>query len=618
MALLGYSKDFNFETISESLLYRIFGHLSTELIRKQLELQLENIFNSPLDIIMIAGRDGIIKKVNPAVKQILEYETKEIENLPFSNFIHPEDLAASFYEAEKMLSGSIIPNFENRIITKNGNIKWIVWSFIPSIEDNLVYGMGKDVTEKKNLEALLTRANKLSKIGSWDLNLIESSIYLSDICKNIIELPSDINPTVKNGVVKFKEGEQKKIIQQKIDDCIQTGRGWDEEILIETFNGNLKWVRSIGEGEFLNGKCIRVYGSIQDIHERKKAEQEIISNNERFNLVAKATNDLIWEWDIIFNKRYRLGAPFFERLGYTSEEIKNLNNWIEYIHPEDVDRVENKRNHIFENTKETYWEDQYRFKKADGTYAYVYDRGYIVRLSNNKVLKLIGSTQNISKLKQKENELEELNEKLIKKANEVLQSEKRYSELFHLSPLPMWVYDLETLRFLEVNKAAVDHYGYTENEFLSMTLREIRPKEEIHYLEKQIEITKNKNKDYVTGTYKHQKKSGEIINVEVQSNYISFQGKNARLVLINDITERLEYINKVESKNQELQQIAWLQSHVMRAPVAKILGIIQIAQSINLNEEEKKTLQNDLLTSIKELDTVIHDIANKTHHARLK
>lgn len=73
----------------------------------------------------------------------------------------------------------------------------------------------------------------------------------------------------------------------------------------------------------------------------------------------------------------------------------------------------------------------------------MYDRGYIVRTSNGKVLKLIESTQDISKLKQNEIELSE--------------AKKRYSELFHLSPLPMWVYDIETLEFLDVNEAAEKH-----------------------------------------------------------------------------------------------------------------------------------------------------------------
>ena len=616
---LGLTKDKSKQAIPENTFHQLGVHLAAEIIRKQLELQLFNIFNSPLDIILIAGLDGVIKKVNPAVTEILDFEPSEIENLPFNHFIHPEDQHRSFKEAEKMLKGVVIPYFENRLITKKGNVKWIAWTFTPSKEDNLVYGMGKDITEKKELETRLTKSNELSKIGSWELNLIDNRIYLSDRTKEIIEVPLDFNPIVENGVVKFKEGNQRKIIQQRIEKCINEGTAWDEEILIETVKGNWKWVRSIGEGEFLNNKCIKVYGSIQDINDRKRVEQEIIASNERFNLVSKATNDLIWEWDVVSGETFRIGSPFFNNLGYSADLLnQNVIDWQKLIHPDDFERVEMKRKHIFENTQETYWEDQYRLKKADGNFAFVYDRGFIVRLSNGKAIKLIGSTQNISRLKQTEIELSELNNQLIKKSAEISASEKRYSELFHLSPLPMWVYDINSLQFLEVNKAAINHYGYTEEEFLRMTIKDIRPKEDIPYLESQLKETRKTSTEYFSGTYRHLKKNGQIIIVEVQSNYISYSGKNARVILITDITERLEYISTIENKNQELQQIAWLQSHVIRAPVAKIMGIIHILDRVDLTAEDKQILQHDLKLSAEELDKVIHDIAQKTHNARLK
>ncbi|OYZ02098.1 MAG: histidine kinase [Sphingobacteriia bacterium 28-36-52] len=206
----------------------------------------------------------------------------------------------------------------------------------------------------------------------------------------------------------------------------------------------------------------------------------------------------------------------------------------------------------------------------------------------------------------------------LKKNNELTESEKRYSELFHLSPLPMWVYDIDSLEFLDVNEAAQRHYGFTEEEFLSMTLRDIRPKEDLPYFHAQLDLARKHAHEYMSGVFRHIKKNGEIINVDIQSNFISYKGRNARVILVNDITERLEYISAIETKNKELQHIAWLQSHVIRAPVAKIMGIVHLLQQLNLSEEEKDGLFIDLVSCAKELDTVIHDIANKTHAARLK
>lgn len=431
---LGNSKKYQPKSVSKNLFENLSQKLAAEIIRKQLEIQLNNIFNSSLDLIIIAGLDGFVKKANPAAKQILEYDAEEIINLPFTQFLHPDDEAITRLEAEKLAKGEIIPYFENRLITKNGNVKWIAWTFTPSKEDNLIYGMGKDITEKKNLEDILTKSNKLARIGSWEININKGTVFWSDITKEIREVDPDFVPTLESGISKFKEGFHRNTIQKRVEDCISNGTPWDEELLIETFKGNWKWVRSIGEGEFLNGKCIRVYGSFQDINDKKKTQQDIIESNERFSLVAKATNDLIWDWDIITGETLRLGKSFFENLGYSKNYTKsNKILWLDFIHPEDLDRVELNRNAIFEDPSKNYWEDQYRCKRADGSYAYVYDRGYIVRTSNGIAIKMIGSTQDISKLKQNEIELAQLNEQLIMQAKDLALSNKELENFAYVA-----------------------------------------------------------------------------------------------------------------------------------------------------------------------------------------
>ena len=182
----------------------------------------------------------------------------------------------------------------------------------------------------------------------------------------------------------------------------------------------------------------------------------------------------------------------------------------------------------------------------------------------------------------------------------------------------MWVYDIDTLEFLDVNEATQKHYGYTEAEFKQMTLKVIRPAQDMPAFEEQLKIARAYPKDFLSGIFRHLKKNGEIIDVDVQSNYIQYKGRNARVILVNDITDRLEYISAIETKNKELQNIAWLQSHVMRAPVAKIMGIVHLLQRLNLDEVEKSILLNDLNACASEIDQVIHNIAKKTHEARLK
>jgi len=191
------------------------------------------------------------------------------------------------------------------------------------------------------------------------------------------------------------------------------------------------------------------------------------------------------------------------------------------------------------------------------------------------------------------------------------ESETQYSELFHLSPQPMWVFDLKTLMFLNVNNAAIEQYGYSQEEFLLMNIAEIRPEEEIEKLATAIADSTD-GRLYHQGIFTHKKRSGEIIQVDIQVNSIQFQGREARLVLANDVTERLSYIQAIETQNQKLREISWIQSHMVRAPLARILGLVQIITEMKSAPDEQAELLGYLQHSSNELDSVIKQITEKT------
>ena len=190
------------------------------------------------------------------------------------------------------------------------------------------------------------------------------------------------------------------------------------------------------------------------------------------------------------------------------------------------------------------------------------------------------------------------------------ESEKQYSELFHLSPQPMFVFELETLKFLDVNEAFIKHYGYTREEFFMMNLRDIRPPEEIPSFETGLlnDSKDQKNDNY--GIFKHLKKNGEIIQVDIKSNFINYKGKNAKVTIATDVTERLDYIKAIEAQNEKLKEISWIQSHIIRAPLARIMGLVQIFKEMEVDSEEKKQVLDYLLLSSNELDAVIMNITD--------
>lgn len=226
-------------------------------------------------------------------------------------------------------------------------------------------------------------------------------------------------------------------------------------------------------------------------------------------------------------------------------------------------------------------------------------------------------------------ELEKLNEKLSNQKGELKdytqnlkESEKRFSDLFNICPLPMWVFDKETYNFLDVNIAAIAHYGYSKNEFLSMTIMAIRPQGDA-------ELVKNMMKNFETseisvykGVFRHLKKNGELINVRVKSNTIEFMGKTAILVVAHDVTELLQAQQEIKDSYNSIVQIEDQERERFAGELHDSLGqnLIVIKQYLAIIPEEKsiekKNSMYSILTevvddSIKECKELIHDLRPK-------
>jgi PAS domain S-box-containing protein len=196
--------------------------------------------------------------------------------------------------------------------------------------------------------------------------------------------------------------------------------------------------------------------------------------------------------------------------------------------------------------------------------------------------------------------------------SELAESEKRYSELFHLSPLPMYVFELDSLAFLDVNDAFIKYYGYSREEISHMNMLQIRPEEEIPFFEKGLLSDNKEQRNPNLGIHKHLKKNGEIIQVDIKSNFIQYEGKDAKITVASDVTERLNYIRAIEEQNEKLREISWIQSHLVRAPLARIMGLIQVIKDMKENSEEKALTLDYIILSANELDEIIKHITDKT------
>jgi len=187
-------------------------------------------------------------------------------------------------------------------------------------------------------------------------------------------------------------------------------------------------------------------------------------------------------------------------------------------------------------------------------------------------------------------------------------SEEQYRLLFDLNPLPGWVFDIETLAFLEVNEMAVGHYGYSREEFLAMTLKDIRSSEEIPKLEESLKNLPPGLKR--AGIWTHKKKNGSLIAVEIFNYGIVFRGRPARLVLVNDVTEskHREYALQETARLTALAETASIFAHEVANPLNGISTILQmLLRGQEIQDPQCRGMLQDALNEVGRLGGLLQE-----------
>ncbi|MBB6501518.1 PAS domain S-box protein [Pedobacter cryoconitis] len=232
-----------------------------------------------------------------------------------------------------------------------------------------------------------------------------------------------------------------------------------------------------------------------------------------------------------------------------------------------------------------------------------YDLPLWASYSGNLIFVSLISVMLISKV------LNGLEQTIKKEANLISRldaSERYFRNTFEANPVPMYVFDMENGKFLHANDAACTKYGYTKEEFLTMSIGDIRPQTESSKLMDLNSMVNNR--DY-SGILIHVNKNKEVFPVEIETNTIRFEEREARLVLATDVSERINYIQKIERQNRDLKEIAWMQSHMVRAPLANIMSLTEFL--IKYPGEDTQQTLNFLNDSSQKLNMAIKSIVGQ-------
>ena len=259
-----------------------------------------------------------------------------------------------------------------------------------------------DVTELMRKDEFLERCNAAAMVGYWEIDMETQIPYWSKITKLIHEVPDDYQPNLSTAIHFFEEGESREQITKAVELAISTGKHYDVDLKIVTAKGNLKWVRAIGQAEFYEEKCVRIYGTFQDIHAQKLAQEELIKEKQKLQSVIKGTNAGTWEWNVqtgetFFNERWA------EIVGYTLDELApiSIDTWLKLVHPDDL-KISNQRVQACFSKQTEYYQCECRMKHKAGHWVWIIARGKVVSWTNEgKPLMMYGTHSDISEQKKK-------------------------------------------------------------------------------------------------------------------------------------------------------------------------------------------------------------------------
>ena len=387
---------------------------------KRFRLLVEN----SLDIISLVDADGRIFYISPSIKRLTGFAEKELIGKLGFEMLHKDDL-----EDGKKLRAYLInhpgvsANNAFRFLHKNGGYIWIEGTVTNMLNDENVKAFVlnyHDITERKNWEQSIRKSEKrfrslidnaLDIISLSDENAMR--FYISPAIERLTgySIQETINQPAYN-IIHPDDIEQAKKMRAEYMKDPGVIKPMSFRFLHK--NGGFVWM----EGTLINllhdENVKAVVGNFHDVTERKRSEEKIRLSNERFEMVSKATHDAVWDWNLETDKIY-WNDEIKSMFNYSDEDIPTGVEWKVHIHPQDFKRVTRKLIYYVKQGIQN-WQDEYRFRCLDGSYKYVFNRGFILFNHDNKPYRIIGAMQDVTEI----NKLQQsLSDERIKRQKEL-------------------------------------------------------------------------------------------------------------------------------------------------------------------------------------------------------
>ncbi|HEX8617454.1 MAG TPA: PAS domain-containing protein, partial [Thermoanaerobaculia bacterium] len=344
----------------------------------------------------------------------MQPEARLVAYSEFLERVHPDDIPGFEAAFERSVATRTPYLYDHRLLLGDGTIRWVQERCESEYADDgrLLRSIGtvQDITDRKKAETELQHsqqlrriASRVGQIGGWEVDLKSARVAWSDEVCAIHGVPAGFNPTLEDAIA-FYAPEDRAAIVDAVETSIRTGVPFDGEYQIVNTSGERVWVRAMGEAEVDHtGTIVAIRGAFQNISERKQALEALRASEERFRAVAQATSDVIWDWDVRSDSCW-WSEGVQTLLGHPEAGVLASEFWTSNIHPDDRDRVLAGFHKALE-TQEL-WSDEYRFRKGDGTYMEVFDRGRVARDEQGTTYRMLGAMVDVTQQRALETQLE--------------------------------------------------------------------------------------------------------------------------------------------------------------------------------------------------------------------
>lgn len=539
------------------------------------------------------------------VTDILGYTPEQLAEDPMLWFhaIHPDDQPIVNKLVEQAWLGHLVAH-EYRIKTASGEWRWIEDRFINierTDDDLFIEGIATDVTEKK------AAAEQIRQL-SLAVEQSPASVVITDLAGRIqyvnrkftevtgytLEEATGKNPRI------LKSGNKSPEEYQLLWQTICSGKEWHGEFQNVKKNGETYWESaSISPVRNPEGRVTHFIAVKEEITEKKRAAEQLRENEWRLQQIASHSRTIVWEIDT--NGLYTYISPgAAEIIGYPSEELIGKKHFYD-LHPKEglSDFLEKAMSVI--GRQEEFRDLINPVVKKDGTMMWMNTNGMPIRNSDGIWLGYRGSDTDFTERKLA--------------AEQLSKSETRFRSMFQLNTSPMFLADPETGAIVDVNQSCENYYGWNREDFLQKNLTQINvDPEEVNRKLEELRLIRRKRCEM-----KHRLANGSIRDMEVFASIIEVDGRELLHEIIHDITDRNHYLEAIRAQNQLLREISWTQSHVMRAPLARLMGLVDLLSKY----EKDPQYSSDLLPydrlileierSAREFDQIIREIAEKSY-----